>query len=85
MPYGYAAATDMSADALIILTQKQAFYKYGREWPMYTDIALTGDMRLGGGGGKGVLLRNVSAAPICDQFTVVAPGCWIREPVPILT
>ena len=34
---------------------------------------------------EGVLLRNVSAAPICDHFTVVAPGCWIREPVPFLT
>ena len=45
----YAAATDMSADALIILTKKYASYKYGREWPMYTDIALTSDKRLGGG------------------------------------
>ena len=34
---------------------------------------------------EGVLLRNVSAAPICDHFTVVAPGCWMREPVPFLT
>ena len=42
----------------------------------------------GGGGGapegityikEGVLLRNVSAAPICNHFTVVTPGCWIRE------
>ena len=32
---------------------------------------------------EGVLLRNVSAAPICNHFTVVAPGCWIREPVPL--
>ena len=36
-------------------------------------------------GKEGVLLRNVSAAPICDHFRVVAPGCWIREPVPFLT
>ena len=35
---------------------------------------------------EGVLLKkNVSAAPIGDQFTVVAPGCWIKEPVPFLT
>ena len=37
------------------------------------------------GGKEGVLLRKVSAAPICDHFTVVAPGWWIREPVPFLT
>ena len=28
---------------------------------------------------EGVWLRNVSAAPICNHFTVVTPGCWIRE------
>ena len=31
---------------------------------------------------EGRLLRNVRAAPICDHFTVVTPGCRIREPVP---
>ena len=36
-------------------------------------------------GKEGILLRNVNAAPICDHFTVVTPGCWIREPVPFLT
>ena len=33
---------------------------------------------------EGVLLRNVSAAPICDPFAVVPPNSWIREPVPFL-
>ena len=28
---------------------------------------------------EGVLLRNISAAPICDHFTVGPPGSRIRE------
>ena len=44
---------------------------------------------LDGGGGvdggsrcrikEGVLLRNISAAPICDHFTVGPPGSGIRK------
>ena len=33
---------------------------------------------------EGVLLRNVSAAPICNHFAVVPPSSRIREPVPFL-
>ena len=33
---------------------------------------------------EGVLLRNVSAAPICDHFAVVPSSSRIREPVPFL-
>ena len=28
---------------------------------------------------EGRLLGNVRAAPICNHFTVVTGGCWIRE------
>ena len=28
---------------------------------------------------EGILLRNISAAPICDHFTVEPPGSGIRE------
>ena len=33
---------------------------------------------------EGVLLRNVSAAPIWDHFAVLPPSSWIREPVRFL-
>ena len=33
---------------------------------------------------EGVLLRNVSAAPICNHFAVVPPRSRIRESVPFL-
>ena len=33
---------------------------------------------------EGVLLRNVSAAPIYNHFAVLPPSSRIREPVPFL-